>query len=236
MPESVALSAHLSLLTCQPQIPLDANWFSADYWQQQNALRGTGQGRGAVWFIQNDYGDFVIRQYRRGGLIAKFNPLHFFYQGLERSRPWCELSLLSTMHALGLPVPKPIGALVQRQYGFYQAKLITQVIADAQDMFAIIKDGHSDSLDWFNIGQVIKQFHQQGIYHSDLNCHNIMIDKENKVWVIDFDKCDQRPIAPHWMQENIARLERSLNKESAKHPKFSVTQTQWQAFLEGYRG
>ncbi|MGR0277497.1 3-deoxy-D-manno-octulosonic acid kinase [Marinomonas dokdonensis] len=236
MPESVSLSAQTQLLTCDPNLPVDANWFDANYWQQQNALKGTGFGRGAVWFIHNKHGDFVIRHYRRGGLIAKFNRQFFLYTGLQHTRPWQELHLLQTMQELGLPVPKPIGGLVERSCGFYRAKLITQVIPNAQDLFEVLKAGKSDSVDWFNLGQVIHKFHQNGIYHSDLNCHNIMIDKENKIWVIDFDKCQQRPITEQWMQENIARLERSLNKETAKHPQFSVSQTQWQAFLEGYRG
>ena len=63
-----------------------------------------------------------------------------------------------------------------------------------------------------------------------------MIDQNGKVWLIDFDKCEQRPQEERWKQENIDRLKRSLDKESNLHPQFNISNAQWRTFLEGYRG
>ncbi|TYL48303.1 3-deoxy-D-manno-octulosonic acid kinase [Marinomonas sp. IMCC 4694] len=236
MPQTITLSPNTQLIKSDVTLPVTDAWFEPGFWQAQNALSGTGNGRGAVWFIHNELGDFVIRRYHRGGLIAKFNKALFLYTGLKSTRPWLELHLLEKMRALNLPVPRPIAGLITTHNGFYRSALITETIANASDLFEMIKAGKSHTLDWNNIGHVIKRFHDHGIYHSDLNCHNIMVDQLNTVWVIDFDKCEQRPINPIWQQNNLDRLKRSLNKESEKQASFTVTDTQWNHFLEGYRG
>jgi 3-deoxy-D-manno-octulosonic acid kinase len=224
------------LLKSDHTLPISTSWFDSSFWQSQDALSGTGNGRGEVWFINSQFGQFVIRRYRRGGIIAKFNNSLFVFTGLENTRPWLELSLLEKMNSLSLPVPRPIGGVFRLQYGFYQAELLTETIKDAEDLFDIIKSNRSDQVNWNEIGQVIKRFHNHGIYHSDLNCHNIMIDNQHKVWVIDFDKCEQKKPNQDWMKSNIDRLKRSIGKESNKHSNFHVSEELWQAFLEGYHG
>ncbi|SBS30659.1 3-deoxy-D-manno-octulosonic acid kinase [Marinomonas spartinae] len=236
MPDTHIIDAHTVLLTSDTSLPIDTNWFTPDYWKKQGALAGTAQGRGAVWFILSNYGHFVMRRYRRGGLVAKFNKSYFLFSGLKNTRPWLELSLLETMQDMGLPIPRPIGGIYSVKKGYYKATLITETINCARDLFDILKDGFSSEIDWHDIGRVIRQFHDHGIHHSDLNCHNIMIDDNKKVWLIDFDKCDQRPINEEWPQKNLDRLKRSINKESKKHTHFTVSDEQWHDLLEGYRG
>lgn len=236
MPDTHIIDAHTVLLISDTSLPIDTNWFTPDYWKKQGALTGTAQGRGAVWFIISNYGQFVMRRYRRGGLVAKFNKSYFLFSGHKKTRPWLELSLLETMRDIGLPVPRPIGGIYTVKKGYYKATLITETIDCARDLFDILKDGFSSEINWYDIGRVIRQFHAHGIHHSDLNCHNIMIDDNKKVWVIDFDKCDQRPINEEWPQNNLDRLKRSLDKESQKHAHFTVSDEQWHDLLEGYRG
>lgn len=236
MPDTQVIDSHSVLIKSDASLPIESHWFTPDYWQQKGALTGTAQGRGAVWFILSEHGHFVMRHYRRGGLIAKFNKSHFLFSGMKKTRPWLELELMETMRDLNLPVPQPIGGFYTVKKGFYTATLLTKTIEFARDLFDILKDGFSNEVDWHDVGRVIRQFHDNGIYHSDLNCHNIMIDKEKKVWVIDFDKCDQRPINKEWTQSNIDRLKRSIDKETHKHTHFNVSDAQWRDFLEGYRG
>ncbi|NLQ16021.1 3-deoxy-D-manno-octulosonic acid kinase [Marinomonas sp. M1K-6] len=236
MPQTIKISPSTILLKSDPTLPLSNAWFDPEFWRSQHALAGTGNGRGAVWFIDSEFGKFVIRRYRRGGLIAKFNKSQFFYTGQKHTRPWLELSLLEHMRSIDLPVPRPIGGIYRLEKGFYQAELLTATIDNANDLFDLLKSGHSHKLNWKEIGAVIKRFHDNGIYHSDLNCHNIMIDQQDKVWLIDFDKCEQRPPNPKWQQDNLDRLKRSLDKESNLHSHFIVSDAQWRDFMEGYRG
>ena len=236
MPTPHFIDSNTTLLSSQTTLPIEPKWFTPDYWKDKATLMDTNQGRGAVWFINSEFGNFVMRRYRRGGLIAKYNKESFLFTGEKNTRPWQELSLLETMIELGLPVPQPIGSLYTKQHGFYQGYLLTKTICDACDLFGILIAGNSDFVDWRNTGRVIKQFHNHGIHHTDLNCHNIMVDKHKTVWVIDFDKCDLRTVDEQWTRGNIARLKRSLDKESKQHIHFNVSDSQWHDFLEGYRG
>ncbi|MEL0637261.1 MULTISPECIES: 3-deoxy-D-manno-octulosonic acid kinase [Marinomonas] len=236
MPDTHRIDVNTTLFSSKASLPIEPNWFSADYWQKKKALVGTGQGRGAVWFIKSEFGNFVMRRYRRGGLVSKFNKESFLFTNQESTRPWKELSLLETMTELGLPVPQPIAGIYKKELGFYSAYLLTQTIEHATDLFDILQAGNSDSVDWRSIGTTIRAFHKHGINHTDLNCHNIMIDRSRKVWIIDFDKCDQRSVDKKWTQGNIDRLKRSLTKEAKKHTNFTVSDAQWRDLLEGYRG
>ncbi len=87
---------------------------------------------------------------------------------------------------------------------------------------------------WQKIGATIKQFHQHGIYHHDLNAHNILIDQDNKVWLIDFDQGEQRKVADKWQQANMARLRRSFNKEQQRLENFQWQENHWITLMQGY--
>lgn len=225
------------LFISSPDLAINEDWFSITYWQNQNAIEGTAAGRGTVWFLNCPQGKFVLRRYRRGGLIAKLTQFNFLFRGFQKSRPYQELSLLEFMREAGLPAPEPIAGQCQRIGFQYQAEIITRLIPDANELFSCLLDKTLTShLDWQLIGQTIKRFHLAGIDHTDLNCHNIMIDKAGKIWLIDFDKCQKRAIADQWQASNLQRLKRSFDKEAGKHTAFLFEEANWQSLLEGYHG
>lgn len=85
------------------------------------------------------------------------------------------------------------------------------------------------------MGSVIKELHDTGVYHSDLNCHNLMLDDKDKAWIVDFDKCDFRENGD-WKEANIQRLLRSLRKEKEKNETFYWKESRdWPELLTGYR-
>lgn len=57
--------------------------------------------------------------------------------------------------------------------------------------------------------------HAAQVNHTDLNIHNILIDDNDKVWIIDFDKCYQQK-GDDWKKGNWDRLKRSFVKEVTK--------------------
>ena len=85
---------------------------------------------------------------------------------------------------------------------------------------------------WQAIGRCIKRFHQQGIYHADLNAHNILL-RDAEVFLIDFDKGEQRP-AGRWCQANLKRLLRSLTKLANQYPCFAFNSDDWQILVDAY--
>jgi 3-deoxy-D-manno-octulosonic acid kinase len=71
---------------------------------------------------------------------------------------------------------------------FYRADILIERIRGAKDLVALLKQGPIAGEVWHKIGKTVRQLHDAGVYHADLNSHNLLLDKEGKVWVIDFDK------------------------------------------------
>ena len=213
---------------------------SAQFWQERNAITGSAQGRGTTWFVKqsdnkSEQGkNWVLRHYYRGGLIGKIINDSYLFTSQKNTRAAREFTLLAHMQKLALPAPKPIAYRVTRHGLFYRADLLSSRIENAQDLVAILmKKSITDDL-WFNIGKTIKRFHEQGIYHHDLNAHNILVDNNNKPWLIDFDQGEQRAIKQDWQQKNIQRLLRSFNKEQNKLTTFNWLEKNWETLLAGY--
>ncbi len=207
--------------------------FEPEYWQQQNAVTGKALGRGITWFVRYEEKHLVLRHYRRGGLIGRFNPDLFAYLGIKLSRPWMEFQLLAKMTTLGLPVPKPVAGRLIRKGLFYQADLIISRIDGARDLVKVMENEIIPQQLWFEIGKVIASFHRAKVYHSDLNAHNIMLDKSSKVWLIDFDKCGFKK-GDSWQAGNMARLLRSLEKEKQLNPALQWQASHWPLLMKGY--
>lgn len=208
--------------------------FSAEYWQQQQAVIGQSRGRNIAWFIRHNKLALVLRHYYRGGLIGKLVTDKFSYQPVLASRAMQEFNLLRYMRRCGLPVPRPLAAQYARSGLSYRADIMLELITGSRDLATLLAAGTSlTALQWQQLGSVIARFHQHGVYHSDLNCHNILLDSNGGFWLIDFDKCGLRQ-AGDWQQANLARLLRSLQKEQGLHAGFAWQITQWPALLQGY--
>lgn len=212
---------------------LSSNLFEPSFWQARNAVTGTATGRGTTWFVRDGERHLVLRHYRRGGLFGRL--VKDRYAGIKPadSRAMRELNLLDSMQRAGLPVPAPVGARMTRHGIFYRADLLIGRIADARDLLAVLQHHPLNEAQWQQIGAMIRRFHRAGIDHTDLNIHNILLDDHGNSWLIDFDKCRQRP-AGAWQQANLARLLRSLHKEKGLYPALHWNEQQWPALLDGY--
>lgn len=209
--------------------------FSAAYWQQQQAVIGQSCGRNIAWFIRHNGTALVMRHYYRGGLIGKLVKDKFSYQSVLQSRAMQEFNLLRHMRRCGLPVPRPLAAQYCRSGLGYSADIMIELVNNSRDLAGILASGTILSpQQWRQLGQLIARFHQHKVYHSDLNCHNILLDQQGRFWLIDFDKCSLRQPG-NWQQANLDRLLRSLEKERGLHGGFCWQQTQWPALLQGYQ-
>jgi len=208
--------------------------FDSEYWQSQGLVVGTATGRGTTYFVQHETGQWVLRHYYRGGLIGKIFNDGFVYLGIDNTRAALEYQLLNTMHDLGLPVPEPIAYRVMRHGLYYRCDLITTRIINSQDLVAVLSKAPLTDKQWRKIGRCIAQFHQHGIYHHDLNSHNILLDDNEKIWLIDFDRGEKRPVKQSWQQANISRLHRSFRKEKTRLSTFHWQESDWQYLMEGY--
>lgn len=205
------------------------------YWQKNNHIVGTAQGRGTTWFIEIDNKNWVLKHYYRGGLIGKFNKDSYLFSKNANTRAAKEFELLNQLCALNLPAPKPIAYRIINNGLFYKADILTERVCNAKDLISLlVKKSVSSSL-WQRIGKTIKSFHDHNVYHHDLNIHNILIDDQEKVWIIDFDQGEIRSSSGSWKQENMSRLLRSFNKEKTKCNAINWQESEWALLLEGYK-
>lgn len=230
-----------------PAVGAEQDWLNPQFWQQREAVVGQSKGRNTVWFVTDGQREFVLRHYYRGGLPGKFIRDQFLYTGMENTRSIAEFNLLGSMHALGLPVPKPVAAKVYQIGLWYRADILIERIANSQDLFSALSRAPVAEPVWHAIGTTIAAFQLAGVQHSDLNCHNILLqhatvkgatatvqsEQETKIWLIDFDRCDMRPPGA-WQERNLKRLKRSLRKEQAQQRDFFWQEQDWQALLRGY--
>ena len=89
----------------------DTAVFDPAHWQAQGALETIGGGRGTVAFVRASPDQrWVLRHYRRGGLIAHLADDLYLWTGADRTRSFREWRLLRQLRAWGLPVPTPVPA------------------------------------------------------------------------------------------------------------------------------
>lgn len=182
-------------------------------WWGDAAVPVASGGRGAAWFVRGAFGDGVLRRYRRGGVAARISREHYVWLGTNRVRSLAEFRLLSRLRALHLPVPAPLVAGWWRVGASYRAAILVQRIAGARPLAAWL-DAGVDAAPWERAGATIAEFHRHGACHPDLNANNVLVDAEDRVWLIDFDRGRQRDPAAGWRLANLDRLQRSLVKLS----------------------
>lgn len=205
----------------------DPRWLDPAWWRQRNALQVFGGGRGGVFIVTTDVGEGVLRHYRRGGSVARLLDDRFLWTGRERTRSLVEYRLLSKLHSAGLPVPRPIGGGWTRSGSWYRADLMTQRVNNAQPLSAMLGSVRDQPEVAATVGACVGRFHAKGVFHADLNAHNILIDSAGKVSLIDFDR--GRILRPHrtWQQANLRRLHRSLIKLDAGGDDVQAWQHNW---------
>lgn len=210
-----------------------ASVFSLGYWRSRAAVTGTASGRGSVWFVKAGSGEWALRHYRRGGMVGRVVADHYFWTGQQQVRSFAEWRLLAALSAAGLPVPKPVAAAYVHEGMFYTCDLITQRLPETRTLTTLLGQGEVEESLWQEVGRVTRRFHAHGINHADLNAHNILIDADRRVYLIDFDRARQRGPG-RWQSGNLSRLKRSLRKVC---PEFGQERlaTGWCAIEAGYK-
>lgn len=207
--------------------------FEARTYLEKGLLIGQAKGRGQAFFVRHGEQTWVLRHYRRGGLVGKVLRDQYLGWHLAATRPWREWQLLAALHAQGLPVPRPVAARVSRHFGYYRADLITRLIADTRSLAQILQREPLPEKSWSDIGVCVRRFHRAGVYHADLNAHNILLNAAGDVFLIDFDRGELRRPGG-WFQANVDRLLRSLHKLETLPEGLHFSPRDWDAFGHGY--
>ena len=212
----------------------DPNLFDPDWLRSNQLWQGSTKGRSQAHFFHHAGVDMVLRHFHRGGLVGRVNRDLYLRVGAAKSRALREFDLLVEMHSDGLPVPLPVAARYVPLGAFYRADIITQRIPNARPLQEVLFYRALTAEVWGEIGASVRKLHDHKVFHSDLNCRNIMIGSNNAVWFIDFDKCEKREQGT-WMQANLDRLHRSLKKTASGSEDVHWCEADWAHFQAGYR-
>lgn len=193
---------------------------------------GSGRGNALIW-KHADGREWVLRHYRRGGLIARLSIDLYVWLGPARSRAWREFTLLHALHAEGLPVPRPVAARLVRAGIFSRQDLVTERIPGARPLSDVLQSQALPHETWTRLGKTLAEVHRAGVGHADLNVSNILVDEAGRISLIDFDR-GRRPASAAFQARAIARLRRSLDKWAGKAQPFFFTGADWDRLSAAY--
>ncbi len=133
-----------------------------------------------------DLGRVVIKHYLRGGAIRHVN--RQTYLGLTKPRSRAEFELLDHVRRLKIPAPEPV-AFAATGNLFYRAWLVTREIPAAQSLARISRTapGRAEAA-MAPIGRQMQRLIGHGILHVDLHPGNVLVDANDSIFFIDFDK------------------------------------------------
>jgi len=208
-------------------------FFEPRYWLARDSAQRLGAGRGATWRVSSAAGDWVLRHYRRGGAVARVSGDRYIWTGHARGRSIAEWRLLARMRARGLPVPRPVAARLVRHGITYTADLITEYLSGTRTLGERLAAGDLDEVALAAVGRCVRRFHDAGVWHADLNAHNILLDEQCNVHLIDFDRARMRR-GGRWKAGNLQRLRRSLDKLAAQAGAGSFDEAHWRCVITAY--
>ena len=131
-------------------------------------------------------GPVVIKQYMRGGIIRYF--LRDRYVKFGKPRSQVEFESMSELRKVGISAPEPL-AYAYRGFPLYCAWLITRQVKDAYTLAEL--DCRDISRIAVVMGKVIQQIDKLvacGFIHVDLHPGNVLVDSDDNIYIIDFDK------------------------------------------------
>lgn len=208
--------------------------FTGDYWQHQPGHQATVGGRGGSYLIDIDGRQAVLRRYLRGGQIRKLLSDQYLWLGWRMTRPWREWQILQRALRAGLPVPEPIAACACRSGLWYRAALITAYLKDTEMLTQRLQREKLPPESWHYLGLLIKRMQAEGIRHADLNSDNLLIDSQNRFYLIDFDRARVMNQIDDWQWQPLYRLQRSIDKRNRKL-NLHYDEDDWQLLMDGYQ-
>lgn len=163
-------------------------------------------GRGGVQVV----GDWVVRPYRRGGLMRHVNDRTY----PSTARFQREYAVHEALWRAGLPTVEPLG------YGFRRAGLGWQGLC-----FTRRSEGRPWPRDW-DAGQAVlpavmallEALVRWRLWAPDLNATNFLLAEDGQVLALDWDRACWLPRAEDLGPRYAARLRRSLARLAAPDP------------------
>jgi hypothetical protein len=161
-------------------------------------------GRGGLVQV----GDYILRPYRRGGWVRRFNKNTY----LTVDRFKSEYDVHAALWYAGFPTVEPLGYAYRRSSWGVEGVFITRRV-DSLPWPKVWENGDSEN-QAAQIVQLIKALAAWGLWAPDLNATNFIAAPNGQILALDWDRANwtqKRGLAKSYW----ARLERSMYKHNA---------------------
>ena len=186
---------------------------------QMERTAGAGAGNRRSGFALEIPGgpSLFARRARRGGFMRFI--LSDLYAGLH-PRPLRELAVAAEARRRGIAVAEPIGAMIQWVApAVYRGVFLTRLMS-GMTLWEFLCADDDEVVRAHVLAQTrreIDTMHQAGLFHADLNLHNLFITNSGEDFaavILDLDKAKlvATPIPAAMRQRNFERLARSARK------------------------
>jgi 3-deoxy-D-manno-octulosonic acid kinase len=200
---------HRNLAACAPAMVASLSTLSS--------ARGAGNRLSGIPLKLDDGTELFVRINRRGGLIRFL--LKDLYLGTGR-RPVRELAVTAEARRRGVAVAEPIGAMIEWVAPIiYRSMFLTRALA-GMTLWEFLRTDD----DAFVRAHVIEQarqaldtMHRLGVFHADLNLHNLFVTKSREsfaIAILDLDRAQlfQGSVPAGMSAQGLARLRHSVRK------------------------
>jgi 3-deoxy-D-manno-octulosonic acid kinase len=171
-------------------------------------------GRGIAYAIRLDLDPWLVRHYRRGGMIARVLNDRYAPTG---NRAVAELKASIVARARGIPTPEVVAAICYPTPLYARFDIAVQFIDHSRDLAQVLfEDRVVSARDIGKAAALIRTMIKGGLLHADLNLKNILIAPD-RAYVLDLDRCTVVEEATrHGAETMRKRFMRSLSKWESK--------------------
>jgi tRNA A-37 threonylcarbamoyl transferase component Bud32 len=179
--------------------------------------------RGSFWVTMLPSGrKVIVRQYKRGGVIAQFITESFYYCphiNWPKLRSFSEFENTLYLKEKNFCVPMPLFAVTQKLSAWrYKAFIGYEYLEGSQNLLVESRGLSFNRLNetFYAVGKLACDMLDLGVMHSDLHLGNVLLHG-TKIYIIDFDKSyriNQKTDYDKCRMQLIDRWRRSLKRHN----------------------
>ena len=151
------------------------------------------------------FGRVIVKHYFRGGVLRHLNRRTYLKTGKTRSA--AEFEILTHLRNIGACVPEPVVfASITKGGFFYHAWLVLKEVPDAETLADLSRSAPERAKAILpDVSGQVKRLIRNDILHVDLHPGNVLVDGDNRVFLIDFDRAqagkkNQSRLAGYYMK------------------------------------